>query len=586
MTSPRFIFAALALVFFAALLPCIALPSIGGSSEAREAHVAELIRVTGEWILPLRNGVVPSKPPLYHWVTAAIGEVAGGVTPFVARLTSLMFAAGIILLTGLLGFRLAEGTSGAAGPGARHIGIGAAMVLALTYGFTQMAGDARVDMTCAFWMVLALYWLLAPFSRSRIEAQATALPLRGRHFLGFYAACGCAVLAKGPIGVVLPLVVGWACVVWLAGVRRGTVVFCKPRWGWLIFLAIALPWYVLAAQQGEGAFIDRFLFENLHRFTGGDFVNEEPLWFYLPSFLRTGLPWSLLFVAGTLQFLTEQRTRRRISPRFGAHERLQGVGLVWVLAGIVFLSLSSGKRHSYLLPLLPGMAIFVAWRSVAFLGHVRESTRAGLRRALEGSGQWAGVVVVFLLVALESFLLARPTSDTPAEAVRGWLEAHRLLLELALGGTLLVVLLGRWLGTTMRLLASCFAVVALFGAVIFIGLGIKSDLKGFDRMAAGVRAELDPATKIVVIKAARDEYFDPLLYYLGRPVSFVNPEEWVLPCDPAAQVFVARYDWFSNFAELQRARGGDVLVRGTFNQRYDEQRGRRDRAVVLFSCRS
>ena len=40
----------------------LGLPLIGGSSEAREAQVIDVILRENTWALPLRNGIVPSKP--------------------------------------------------------------------------------------------------------------------------------------------------------------------------------------------------------------------------------------------------------------------------------------------------------------------------------------------------------------------------------------------------------------------------------------------------------------------------------------------------------------------------------------------
>src|SRR5262245_45295011 len=43
--------------------------------EGREALVVWEIIHSGNWILPLRNGVeIPSKPPLYHWLVALIAK--------------------------------------------------------------------------------------------------------------------------------------------------------------------------------------------------------------------------------------------------------------------------------------------------------------------------------------------------------------------------------------------------------------------------------------------------------------------------------------------------------------------------------
>src|SRR5262249_1186610 len=88
----------LTLLHFAIVAPLISLPQIGGSSEAREAHVVKIIATTGNWLLPIRNGLIPSKPMLFHWLGAAIANL--GVDPLLAaRLASSLFGCGIIFLT-------------------------------------------------------------------------------------------------------------------------------------------------------------------------------------------------------------------------------------------------------------------------------------------------------------------------------------------------------------------------------------------------------------------------------------------------------------------------------------------------------
>ena len=75
----------------------IGLPSFIGGSEAREAQVIEVILRSNEWVLPLRNGIIPSKPPLFHWTGAALALIAGGVSEFLARLPSHLYALGVLV---------------------------------------------------------------------------------------------------------------------------------------------------------------------------------------------------------------------------------------------------------------------------------------------------------------------------------------------------------------------------------------------------------------------------------------------------------------------------------------------------------
>jgi len=566
------------------LAPFLGLSSIGGSSEARETHVASIIRETGEWVLPLRNGVVPSKPPFFHWVTSALGELYGAVTPAVARGTSLMFGAGVILLTVLLGIRLSSGVGALSREQSTAIGLGAGFVLASTYGFTQLALDARVDMTYTFFVVLAVYGILAPFSRESALARGRKIPLAERDFALFFGACGGAILAKGPIGFVLPTVIAGGVLVYLVGWRGALGVCLKPRLSWLLLLALALPWYLAAAERGDDAFIQRqIIFENLKRFTGAEHMNNEPPWFYVGSLFRSAFPWSLVFIA----HLGLVPLRRAPAAPYGEGQlpaaRLRASGAVWFLLGFIFLSLASGKRHSYLLPLYPGMSIFVAWCTVELLGRFDDAARATwsrrmrvVNRALAGSA--------FLLVgAVFGFVLLGEQGDPTRELMRRWLESNSHLLGVAAGGIVglhVAGLAGIGRGRYFVGLSAAATVVWLLGAAITGGYGVKSELKGFDRMSLEIGARLEPDDEVVLLKTPYNEYFDPFLFYLGRSVRIAPPERSSIVCNGKTR-HLARSDWFSNLATDPTLPVREIH---TVYQTYDALIGRRDRGIVLFEC--
>src|SRR4029453_4921440 len=56
-----------ALVLAASIWP-LHTPPIGLHGEAREALGDGTIVRTGNWVLPERNGELPTKPPLFHWI--------------------------------------------------------------------------------------------------------------------------------------------------------------------------------------------------------------------------------------------------------------------------------------------------------------------------------------------------------------------------------------------------------------------------------------------------------------------------------------------------------------------------------------
>src|SRR5215210_4151766 len=70
--------------------------------EPREATVVWEIYTTGEWILPLRNGhIIPSKPPLFHWLGTGTSFARGELTEWTIGFPSA--------LLGLVGVGLTYG---------------------------------------------------------------------------------------------------------------------------------------------------------------------------------------------------------------------------------------------------------------------------------------------------------------------------------------------------------------------------------------------------------------------------------------------------------------------------------------------
>ena len=75
--------------------------------EPREATVVWEIHTSGEWILPLRNGyIIPSKPPLFHWLGALTAFCWGELNELTIRLPSAVLAIVGVLLTYGLGASL------------------------------------------------------------------------------------------------------------------------------------------------------------------------------------------------------------------------------------------------------------------------------------------------------------------------------------------------------------------------------------------------------------------------------------------------------------------------------------------------
>ena len=155
------------------------------TDEGMHAATAKDMVLTGDWITPRHNGEpFYDKPPLLNWLTALSFE-AFGFTELAARLPAALLGLGCVAVTYLLGRKIY-------GPTTAFFG---AVILATSAGFVVLTRAVVHDICLAFFVTLTLFLFYAG-----LEDGA-----KGRRwFLTGYAAVGFAVLAKGPVGVLLP----------------------------------------------------------------------------------------------------------------------------------------------------------------------------------------------------------------------------------------------------------------------------------------------------------------------------------------------------------------------------------------------
>jgi 4-amino-4-deoxy-L-arabinose transferase-like glycosyltransferase len=306
-------------------------PPIGAHGEAREGLVVQDIVESGRWVLPRRNGELPSKPPFFHWVAAAAAE-GFGLSDVTVRLPSALGAWAMALATFALGVR-------AGGRVTAWLAVGALLGM---HGFWESASEARVDMVFAACVTLALVGFFLWHHDGSRAARVCC-----------YLAAACAVLTKGPAGVLLPLLIVIAFLArgGLGSVRDGLARLTS--WPLVaMLLAVDVGWYALACGAGGGDFLDVVLSENVDRFVGrgvfGMHGGRSP--FALVVELATDLlPWNLVLVWAAV--------------RWWRGEREDAVGRflhAWWITLLVFFSVAYGKRGVYLLPLHPAIALLAA----------------------------------------------------------------------------------------------------------------------------------------------------------------------------------------------------------------------------------
>ena len=328
----------------------------GAITDSDEAYYAEAGREmveTGNWLTPRYNYADRfQKPILLYWLIAG-GYLMLGVGEFAARLPAALSGLALVLLTYACARRWYD-------PDTAFL---SGAIVATSFGYFAMARLALPDLPLTCFVMLATWASIIALSDDPIDARQTLPTLtRRRRWLALAAlAAALACLAKGPVGALLPAMVAVPVAIWE---RRGghTIGARWPRHltggtialAIVLFLAIALPWYVAMALEHGQAYLTRFFVgENLTRFATAEFNEPKPIWFYLPILVGGLLPWSpflVLAVPGVVRLL---RGMRRLSV---VEMRL----VVWAAAPLLFYTVSVGKQPRYILPVLPPLAILLA----------------------------------------------------------------------------------------------------------------------------------------------------------------------------------------------------------------------------------
>ncbi len=324
----------------------------GAITDADEAFYAQSAREmveSGDWITPHYNYEPRfQKPVLYYWLTAAT-YLATGPNEFAARLWSAMSGLGLVLVIAACGRRWFD----------EDIGLLAGAIAATTFGYFTMARMALPDLPLTFFMTLSIY--------AALVAMLDREPYPRKFLLLSAAAAALAFLTKGPVGIVIPALV----VVPIVLLERRSVNLELTDFvlALLLFLALALPWYVVMWMRHGTAYLEGFFVgDNYERFATARFNDPRPWWFYLPVLAGGLLPWTPLVIvwfAPIWQFLSRRRDIASLDIRL----------LMWALLPLLFYSLSVGKQPRYVLPVLPPVALLLA-------GSIVERTREW--RSLDG----------------------------------------------------------------------------------------------------------------------------------------------------------------------------------------------------------
>lgn len=488
----------------------LTLPGLGATSlwdvdEGVNAQAAREMRDADTWVIPTFNYHLRTAKPvmLYWWQRASYA--AFGVSEWSARLPSALAGCLSVLLTYELGRRLFG----------RATGLLAGIILASCVQFAILSHAATPD---ALLLTFTLLTMLAFWVGHEDGSRAFWVPTA--------AACGLAVLTKGPVGVVLPVLVILAYFGWNRELSR--LMDRRLAAAALVFLLVAGPWYALVASETRGEWVKTFLgHDNVGRFLQPLEGHRGPLWYYPAAVAVLFAPWSAVLGA-VLWFGYRGTAGRADGPGPTTEVRAYRFLICWIGAYVVFFTAAATKLPNYVYPLYPPLAVLTArflsaWRDGAV--HVRRWVMP------TGLAVWAAVGVI-----------------TGA----GLLAADRLFPGLGTAAWLgLVPAGGAAVGAFFLRAGQRRAVVSTMAATaaVFIGLAVVRIPCILDRYKAPrelVRhSGTDAADRDLRLAAFR--WFQPsVVFYTGRQIEELADEAAVaefLAVPTPAYVFVAEPAW-------------------------------------------
>ena len=343
--------------------------------ETRYAEIAREMLESGDWVVPRLNGTCYfEKPILGYWFFAGSMKLFGR-NAFALRLPSalsmVLCAAFLVLL--MRSFRAGPRESLLAG------------VIFFTMPMNLMLGGIGVlDGMFSLFMTLCIGTFFIAYERvPKLNRKLLLYALAG-------AFAGAAFLIKGFLAFALP---GLSILAYLLWCKRWKDIFLLPWIPLFAALLIIAPWG-WAIHRADPDFWHYFVVvEHWQRFFGGESAQHpEPFYFFLP-FLLAGTSIWIPFLPAVVVGLKNTVFRLPLL-RFC---------FCWFLLPLVFLSCSSGKLASYILPCFPPISILAA-------AGLAEWTRSRKIRALP---KWIAILVmcglgIFLAVAAINFLAGFP----------------------------------------------------------------------------------------------------------------------------------------------------------------------------------
>lgn len=484
--------------------------------EPRNAGCAAEMMAQGELVVPIFNDELRhQKPILLYWLMMSAYSVFG-INEFSARFWSAVLAISTSVMTYIIARRLTS-------PRAALIA-GIALATSLMFGVAARA--ATPDSTLIFCSTAALmFYVLGTFSnRSESERPlptSSWFPDEWRFVVAMYSMMGLGVLAKGPVGFVLPMaMIGLFMLIQrLPNTEEGNekqmsrlaawtslfqpfypVHFVRTFWAMrpilatAVILLIAAPWYLAVDARTDGTFTNKFFVgENLGRATATMESHSGGLWFYPLVLLLGFFPWSVFWGPITVS-LIGKRLELSSAARFS---------LCIIVVQVGAFSLAKTKLPSYVTPCYPALAILTGICLDELATQRSRISRGWFYAAMGGLAlAGSGTAIGLALVA---------SKQMPAQL---WLSGLGLIPIIAAGWMILMLAKNK-----LEQIPEVFAISATLFCVGVFGFGTPSvDREQNNHVILKTLNDAPVDTKVVSFGQLEPSW----VFYSGRPILELN----------------------------------------------------------------
>ena len=314
------------------------------------------------------------KPPLLFWLSS-LSIAVFGISSIAFKLPTILFSILGVYSTYRLGCLLYN----------KKVGMLSGWMLATAAAFIFINNDVRTD-TILTGSVIFCLWQISEFLKTRRLLN---------YCLGILG-CALAMLAKGPIGLMIPVLALATDFIW----KRDWKQFFAWYWylGIILVLILISPMvFGLYKQFGWNGVKFYFWTQSFGRITGSsNWKDDSGYLFFVTTFLWAYLPWSFLaYLAIGAKIVTI--IKRRFSPS-SSSELLTFGG---VLFPFIALSFSQYKLPHYIYIVFPLCSILTSNYLISFIS---DATRTKTYRicfsiqAISNLLIWCSVVVILTLV--------------------------------------------------------------------------------------------------------------------------------------------------------------------------------------------